>query len=53
MNDEEFSELLGIMEKLGLNDGDIGYSYWHNVQKDLKELMEFYKLNTDIPKFEP
>lgn len=46
MNDEEFSELLKKLEKLGLDDGDIGYSYWYHVQKDLKELMEFYKLNS-------
>jgi hypothetical protein len=46
MNDQEFSELLRKLEKFGLNDGDIGYSYWHGVQQDLRQIWAFYKSNS-------
>ena len=42
MDNKEFAELLIKLEKIGLNDGDIGYSYWYHVQKDLKQMWEIY-----------
>lgn len=48
MNDKEFSELLRKLESLGLNDGDVGYSYWHSIQRDLRQIWAFYKSNSMI-----
>lgn len=49
MTEEEFSELMKNLFQKGLDDGDIGYSYWTNVIKDLQEMRAVYLAHSPVP----
>lgn len=49
MTDEEFSQLLKSLHRIGLKDGDIGYSYWASVIKNLQEMRAVYLAHTPAP----
>lgn len=38
MSEQEFSNLLDNLFQIALEDGDLGYRYWHNVIDELKDM---------------
>lgn len=42
MSEAEFEELILKLERFGERDGDIGYSYWSRVIRELKMMRKTY-----------